>query len=91
MSDQFQKYEQLVNEEDRLINKIEIYQEAISAILMLVTKQGASDLHILTIEDVVSMLHSAEVFCHTELLHLRLAKSILSNTLTQSQNPKTAR
>ena len=84
MSEERQKYEQLVREKDDLVYKIETYQEAITALLTLVHKRGVSNLHLLTIEDILMTVHSAEVTCQTELLHVRLAKSVLSNTLTQT-------
>ncbi|WP_268795651.1 hypothetical protein [Paenibacillus sp. Soil766] len=40
MIEEFQKYEQLVLEEDELVYKIETYQETITALLMLVHKRG---------------------------------------------------
>lgn len=84
MNEDFQKYEQLVREEDELLNKIETYQEAISALLMLIHKRGASDLHMLTVEEILTTIHSAENEYRTELLHLRLSKCILSNQISQN-------
>lgn len=85
MSEEFQKYEQLVREENDLVSRIETYQEAITALLMLIHKRGASDLHLLTIEEIIGTIHSTEVNYQTELLHLRIAKSVLSNTITRFQ------
>lgn len=84
MNEDFMKYEQLVGEEDELCFKLKTYEEAISELLMLVHKRGTSVLHLLTIEEIITTIHSAEITCHTELLHLRLAKCVLSTRLVEN-------
>ncbi|WP_110929752.1 hypothetical protein [Paenibacillus bouchesdurhonensis] len=85
MSVDFDKYEQLVYREDELCFKLKTYQEMISELLMLVHKRGTSVLDLPTVEEVLTMLHSAEITCLSELLDLRLAKTILSNRIGQSE------
>ncbi|HWO95350.1 MAG TPA: hypothetical protein VNM45_03210 [Bacillus sp. (in: firmicutes)] len=85
MSEDFEKYEQLVCREDELCFKLKTYQEMISELLMVVHKRGTSVLNLPTIEEVLTTLHSAEITCRSELLDLLLAKTILSNRIGQSE------
>lgn len=83
MSETLEKYEKLVCEEDDLVFKLKTYQQVITAIMMLVHQCGTTKLHLITIEDIITKIHSDELMLQSELLHLRLAKSALSNSITQ--------
>ncbi|SCW57335.1 hypothetical protein SAMN04487970_101687 [Paenibacillus tianmuensis] len=83
MSVSLEKYEHLLFEENDLVYKIRTYQQVIAAIMMLVHERGTNDLHLLTIEEIITDMHSAELIHQSELLHLRLAKSVLSNSITR--------
>ncbi|TXK75441.1 hypothetical protein [Paenibacillus sp. N3.4] len=77
MSEEMLKYEQLVLEEDELVSKIHTCQTAINAVMDAVLKEGKS-LHMLMVEDVITMVHGLEIDCQTNLLHLRLKKFLLA-------------
>ncbi|ANY68755.1 hypothetical protein BBD42_21515 [Paenibacillus sp. BIHB 4019] len=81
MSEDFEKYEQLVCREDELCFELKTYQEIISELLMLVHKRGTSVLNLETVEEVMTTLYMAEIDCRTELLDTQLEKSILSYNL----------
>jgi hypothetical protein len=85
MSENFEKYEQLVCREDEVSFKLKTYQEMISELLMLVHKRGMRVLNLPTVEEVLTMLHSAETTYRSELLDIRLAKTILSNRIGESE------
>ncbi|MFC5403924.1 hypothetical protein [Cohnella soli] len=82
MSEEFAKYEQLVREQDELFLKIETYQEVIASLQMLLHRHGASGLHLLTIEEILTTIHSSEMNFRTELLKMQTAKLLLSNKIS---------
>lgn len=79
-SDTVDKYEQLVLEEDILIQRIATCEECINAILAYILKNCQS-VHLLTAEDIVNAVHLIGKDLQTELLHLRLEKSILAGKM----------
>lgn len=79
-SDTVDKYEQLVLEEDTLIQRIATCEECINAILAYILKNCQS-VHLLTAEDIVNAVHLIGKDLQTELLHLRLEKSILAGKM----------
>ncbi|MZQ80686.1 hypothetical protein GQF01_00765 [Paenibacillus sp. 5J-6] len=74
------KYEQVLQEETVLIQRIGLCKEFIDIILEY-TSQKADSIHILTAEDIVTAVHTIGQDLDTELLHLRLEKGILENKL----------
>ncbi|REK77704.1 hypothetical protein [Paenibacillus paeoniae] len=75
-------YERLVEEEDELLNKIEICEGCIAGIFeYLVSKK---DTHIG--ESILTAVHTIVKDLQTELLHLRLEKSLLADRIKLAKN-----
>jgi hypothetical protein len=74
------KYEQALQEESILTQRISLCKEFIDIILEYIS-QKADSIHILTAEDIVTAVHTIGQDLDTELLHLRLEKGILENKL----------
>ncbi|WP_409342857.1 hypothetical protein [Paenibacillus sp. MBLB4367] len=79
-SDMVNKYEQLVLEEDILIQRIATCEECVNAILAYILKNSQS-IHLITAEDIINAVHLIGKDLQTELLHLRLEKSILAGKM----------
>jgi hypothetical protein len=69
------EYETLVLEENELLAKLRTCQSMIEAILDAFTEDRHS-FHLLTVEDVLTEVHTMELEIRTELLHLRFEKTI---------------
>lgn len=74
------KYEEALQEETILTQRISLCKEFIDIILDLISHK-ANSIHILTAEDIVTAVHTIGQDLDTELLHLRLEKGILENKL----------
>jgi hypothetical protein len=74
------KYEQVLQEETVLTQRIGLCKEFIDIILEYISRK-ANSIHILTAEDIVTAVHTIGQDLDTELLHLRLEKGILENKL----------
>ncbi|MDU0205841.1 MULTISPECIES: hypothetical protein [Paenibacillus] len=74
------KYEETLQEESILTQRISLCHEFIDIILKYIS-QNADSIHILTAEDIVTAVHTIGQDLDTELLHLRLEKGILENKL----------
>lgn len=74
------KYEQALQEEDTLTQRISLCKEFIDIILEYISHK-ADSIHILTAEDIVTAIHTIGQDLETELLHLRLEKKMLENKL----------
>ncbi|BFT69180.1 hypothetical protein [Paenibacillus sp. P36] len=74
------KYEQALQEEDTLTQRISLCKEFIDIILEYISHK-ADSIHILTAEDIVTAVHTIGQDLETELLHLRLEKRMLENKL----------
>ncbi|MCM3269995.1 hypothetical protein [Paenibacillus elgii] len=75
------KYENLIEEERLLADKIESCEECVEAILDYIAKK-ANTIHVLTAEEIVSAVHAIGKDLRTELLHVKLERSIVSNKLS---------
>ncbi|MCY9660977.1 hypothetical protein P5G65_29080 [Paenibacillus chondroitinus] len=74
------KYEQALQEEDTLTQRISLCKEFIDIILEYISHK-ADSIHILTAEEIVTAVHTIGQDLETELLHLRLEKRMLENKL----------
>ncbi|MDD9271503.1 hypothetical protein ACFPES_31160 [Paenibacillus sp. GCM10023248] len=74
------KYDEALQEEAILTQRISLCKEFIDIILEYITHK-ADSIHILTAEDIVTAVHTIGQDLETELLHLRLEKGILENKL----------
>ncbi|WP_240421989.1 hypothetical protein [Paenibacillus periandrae] len=76
----FIKYDQFLVEENVLIQRIGVCKEFIEVLLKYIS--GKSDsIRILTAEDIVNAVHAMSQDLDTELLHVRLEKSLLENKI----------
>lgn len=69
------EHERLELEEKELLDKLRTYQSIIEVIMNAIAEEKAS-LHLLTVEDILTEIHTMEVECRTELLYVRLEKAI---------------
>jgi hypothetical protein len=76
MSSESSKRDKLLAEEEQLLNKITTCQTMLKAVMNALEDEGAN-LHLLTVEDVLTLIHSFEANAQTELLHLQLEKAVL--------------
>lgn len=74
------KYEQALQEETALTQRISLCKEFIDIILEYISHK-ADSIHILIAEDIVTAVHTIGQDLETELLHLRMEKGILENRL----------
>ncbi|NOU99447.1 hypothetical protein [Paenibacillus planticolens] len=74
------KYEEVLQEESILTQRISLCHEFIDIILKYISR-NADSIHILTAEDIVTAVHTIGQDLDTELLHLKLEKGILENKL----------
>ncbi|GKU77767.1 hypothetical protein [Paenibacillus sp. L3-i20] len=70
-------YEQLVAEEEELLQNIEICEGCISVVFQYIS--GKEDPQIG--ESILTAIHTIEKDLQTELLHLKLEKSLLANKI----------
>lgn len=75
MSSVLEIHEQFIHEEDQLVKRINASNEIIATILDLMYKKGQS-LHTLTVEDILMSVHRIQQDLQTELLHIRLEKTV---------------
>lgn len=75
------KYENLLEEERMLTERIGSCEECVETILDYIAKK-ANTIHVLTAEEIVSALHNMGKDLRTELLHVKLERSIVSNKLS---------
>jgi len=78
MSTIFEVYERFVAEENQICRRIETLDIIQSSILSTVYKYGP-ELDTLTAEDVLMAVHRIHQDLLTELIHVRLEKSVLSH------------
>lgn len=78
MPEILEAHEKLVLEEDRLVKRISTLERIISVILNLIYKEGDS-LDLKTIEESINSLHTVLQDLNTELLHVRLEKSLVTH------------
>ncbi|MGO4498574.1 hypothetical protein AB4114_22085 [Paenibacillus sp. 2RAB27] len=74
------KFNEFVAEENMLNHRIGVCKEFIEVMLKYVSDK-ADSIHILTAEDIVTAVHRIGQDLDTELLHIRLEKSLLENKL----------
>lgn len=80
IQDNLIKYDQFAAEENVLIQRIGVCKEFIEVLLKYIS--GKSDpIHILTAEDIVNAVHAMSQDLDTELLHVRLEKSLLESKI----------
>lgn len=73
----FKKLERLVVEETLLLKKVRTCEECVFAVLGHLFQHN-DEVHVLTVEDVLTLVHNKETELRTELLHLRLEKARLA-------------
>jgi hypothetical protein len=78
------KYDGFAAEEDMLIQRIGVCNECIEVILKYVSDK-VDPIHILTAEDIVTAIHRIGQDLDTELLHVRLEKSLLERKFNSQQ------
>ncbi|MCU6792462.1 hypothetical protein OB236_10010 [Paenibacillus sp. WQ 127069] len=76
------QYELLITEEETLIEKIKTCESCVVAVLDAIVQNG-DGFHAITTEEILTLIHNIGSYFHTELLHLRLEKSILASSATQ--------
>lgn len=74
------EYESLALEENELLDKLRTCQIMIEAIMNAIVEERDS-LQLLTVEDVLTEIHTLELELRTELLHLRLEKTLHGNPI----------
>ncbi|KZE71695.1 hypothetical protein AV654_05685 [Paenibacillus elgii] len=74
------KYEHLLVEERELTQKIATCEQCVTAVLGCI-EQHSDSIHLHTVEDVVGLIHTISSDLQTELLHLRLEKSVMTSKL----------
>ncbi|NEW09377.1 hypothetical protein GK047_25875 [Paenibacillus sp. SYP-B3998] len=80
MQDILRKYDEAIQEENILHQKISVCTDFINVILDYISNK-ADSIHMLTAEDIVTAVHTIGQDLDTELLHLRLEKGILENKI----------
>ncbi|RKP47848.1 hypothetical protein D7Z26_21775 [Cohnella endophytica] len=73
----FEEYSRLEEQETRLFLQIETCEKCVSGILGQLYLHG-DKIDLLTIEDVLTLVHNKEQEFRTELLHLQLTKMMVS-------------
>ncbi|TBL77428.1 hypothetical protein [Paenibacillus thalictri] len=75
MTNPLENYQELVEEEDNLINRIETCKETIDAVLQtLYDKDGP--VHVQTVRDILSAMHEVQVKLERELLIVQANKKL---------------
>ncbi|WP_205516989.1 hypothetical protein [Paenibacillus sp. SYP-B3998] len=80
IQDILRKYDEAIQEENILHQKISVCTDFINVILDYISNK-ADSIHMLTAEDIVTAVHTIGQDLDTELLHLRLEKGILENKI----------
>jgi hypothetical protein len=75
MSITTEHYERLIQEEHLLANRLETCEDCITAILSR-ANEGGIDLHVLTLEDILTTIHQIWIDIQVEMLHLRFEKAL---------------
>lgn len=78
------KYNGFAVEEDTLIQRIGVCNDCIEVILKYVSDK-VDPIHILTAEDIITAIHQIGQDLDTELLHVRLEKSLLERKFNSHQ------
>lgn len=73
----FEEYSRLEEQETRLLLQIETCEECVSGILGQLYRHG-DKIDLLTVEEVLMLIHNKERELRTELLHLQLTKMMIS-------------
>lgn len=73
----FEEYSRLEEEETRLFQKVEACEACVSGILGQLYRHG-DKIDLLTVEDVLTLVHNKELELRTELVHLQLTKTMVS-------------
>jgi len=76
LSDLLTKYEEAIQEENILIQRIGLCKEIINIILEFISNK-ADAIHLPTAEDIVTAIHTMGQDLDTELLHLQLEMGVL--------------
>ena len=80
LSDLLTKYEEAIQEENILIQRIGFCKEIINVILEYISHK-ADAIHLPTAEDIVSVIHTMGQDLDTELLHLQLEMGVLERKI----------
>lgn len=75
-----EKYEKVVEMENDLINRIATCDACLTALFEFTYYQGRQH-NRLTLEDIVSALHTVSTDLRTELVHVQLEKAFLSGEM----------
>lgn len=71
----FEEYSRLEDDETKLLKRVQTCEECVSAVLGHLFRYG-DKIDLLTVEDVLTLVHNKELELRTELLHLQLAKAL---------------
>lgn len=85
MSEIAEKYEQVVDEEAFLLERIRTCEACLSAVLEF-TYRHVKEHHQLTIEDIVTAIFAISNDLRTELLHVQFEKAVLSGEMRHRDN-----
>jgi len=80
MNDTFKKYEEAIQEEHTLMQRICLCKELINVILEYISNK-ADTIHLPTAEDIVTAIHTMGQDLDTELLHLQLEMGVLERKI----------
>lgn len=75
-------YNGMIEEEDALYKGIQVCEECMDSILDCIAEKAES-IHMLTAEAILSAVHVIMKDLQTELLHLRIEKSILTREISR--------
>lgn len=84
MVDLLAKYEEALQEENILMQRIGLCKEMIDVILECISTK-ADDIHMPTAEDIVTAIHTISQDLDRELLHLQLEMGVLTNKINKSR------
>lgn len=73
----FEEYSRLEEEETKLFVKVQMCEECVSGIFGQLYRHG-DKIDLLTVEDVLVLVHNKELELRTELVHLQLTKTLVS-------------
>lgn len=73
----FEEYSRLEEEETKLFLKVQTCEECVGGILGQLYRHG-DKIDLLTVEDVLTLVHNKELEFRTELLHLQIYKMMVS-------------
>lgn len=89
MNDLLIKYEEAIQEEDRLIQRIGFCKEMIDVILELISNH-ANSIHMPTAENIVTVIHTMGQDLDTELLHLQFVMGMLESQIKKNVKTREA-